>query len=924
MKINEKLRPVLKTADIELLGADDTQLKVYGQFDCDLGILKRKETVFTTVVVEISGDGLIGMDFIQYFDCKIYASALSLVCQDEQIRCYNSETVGIHNINANTHHRLVTHQPTLVPPNSKSVLFVNQKHRVGYTGKWALAEPTQSAQDDELYVSGCLIGRVLVDTELSKIPLPVINVSDEPVLIPAGHTIGIISPINVFLSDMVDSNDPLNEIKHHDVHATSRLNGCSTSECAIPERSNNNEIGSYVKSMGLGSQGDLVIPVGLRSKGDLGIPGCGPGSVHTEISRSMGLGSQGDPVIPVGLESLNDSVIPMVGLESKNDSVRPVRGANGYHDVIGYPEESKLVDLSHEKIDLQDGKQESVYNARNVNKLWEISGRSSKPSLSSNHKYGDDITNEVMCTRVDKKGTGMEIYGNQNDPNGMELEEALESMIKRNTSHLNENQLVIVRKLVCKYKSLFSWNNTDIGKAVGIKHTIDTGNSPPLSQPMRRIPIHQQEEVDTQVKQMLEMGVIEPSMSPWNCPVVLVEKRDGSKRFCIDFRRINAVTAPGHTGYIQRIDVQLDSLQGSKWFSTLDVTSAYWNIEMDDDSKEKTAFSTRLGHWHFRRLPFGLIGSGYTYTRFMQHVMVGLEFYACLVYLDDVICIGRNLDEALINLENVLERLYKAGVKLKPKKCSLFQKETNFLGYHVSEEGFGTSPEKIEAIKSWPRPENVSDVRSFLGLVNYYKNFVHSLGDKAAPLYDFMSKDKIFKWTDEAESSFNELKRCLMSAPILAYPNMHGRFILDTDCSGFAMGGILAQIQSEKERVIGYASQALNKAEKQYCVTRRELLAVVTFVKKFRHYLSGKRFTVRTNHSSLQWLMNFKEPEGQVARWIEYLSAFDFEIIHRPGKEHSAADALSRKPCKFCDRYGLTDAHCNRIAEADISINKYQ
>jgi hypothetical protein len=867
MKIDEQIRPNLTPSKMKLMGADDSSLEVYGQFDCDLGILRQSETMFTVTVVDISGDGLLGMDFIQYYGCEIYPSSMSMMCQNEQIRMSDSETVGINNIKSTKCYRVMTSSNALIPPHSKSILSVRQKQRSGYLGKWAIVEPTLSYQDDELYRDGCIIGKALVDTENEVIPLPIINVSDEPVMIPAGRTIGMLYTVNTIDSMMNERRSNVNDGTKQDRN--------DANQPTVEVRS------EVISDVLLESKDDSI----LRSMNDRGFQSkdCG----FRSLTNDRGFQSR-----DCGFRSENDrgSGYPVFRSPTGDRGVRSPTGDRGF---VGGRRPGKIneVDRKFER---------SVH-------MLDCGSQIERDQMSNRDvKINDDVHDVRKPVTNQKSEESKEIQG-------IETCEEIEAMIERGTKYLDEKQVDQVKNLVYSYHSLFSKNNTDIGKAVGIKHSIETGDSPPLRQPMRRMPIHQLGEIDKQVEQMLNMGVIEPSMSPWNSGIVLVAKRDSSFRFCIDFRLVNAVTKPGHTSYVQRIDTQLDSLQGSKWFTTLDVTSAYWNIEMNEDSKEKTAFSTRKGHWQFRRLPFGLVGSGYTYTRFMQHIMAGLEFSACLIYLDDVICVGKNFEEALENLGKIFDRLIQAGVKLKPKKCFLFQKETDFLGYRVSENGIGTSPDKIETVKSWPQPRNVSDVRSFLGLVTYYKNFIPMFGDKAKPLHDLTRKDRVFEWTTEAEISFNELKQCLISAPILAYPNITGRFVLDTDCSGFAMGGIISQIQNTYERVIAYGSKTLNQAEKNYCVTRRELLAVVTFVKKFRHYLYGKRFTVRTDHMSLKWLMNFKEPEGQVARWIEYLSTFDFEIIHRPGKDHGAADALSRRPCKFCDRYDLKEAHCDRI-----------
>ena len=251
-------------------------------------------------------------------------------------------------------------------------------------------------------------------------------------------------------------------------------------------------------------------------------------------------------------------------------------------------------------------------------------------------------------------------------------------------------------------------------------------------------------------------------------------------------------------------------------------------------------------------------------------------------------------------MKTVFDRLIAAGLKLKAKKCTLFAKEVLYLGHVISEEGVATDPEKVKVIQDWPEPCNVSEVRSFLGLCGYYRRFVEKFSERAKPLSKLTEKGAAMNWTQDCRDAFRDLKDRLCKAPILAMPDFNHEFILDTDASNLAIGAVLSQNIDGIERPIAYASRTLSKAERQYCVTRKELLAVVNFTKYFKHYLYGKQFTVRTDHSSLRWLLNFKNPEGQLARWIEALGNFEMKIEHRPGKQHSNADALSRLPCKKC------------------------
>ncbi|GBO07184.1 Retrovirus-related Pol polyprotein from transposon 297 [Araneus ventricosus] len=253
----------------------------------------------------------------------------------------------------------------------------------------------------------------------------------------------------------------------------------------------------------------------------------------------------------------------------------------------------------------------------------------------------------------------------------------------------------------------------------------------------------------------------------------------------------------------------------------------------------------------------------------METVLCGLSSEACLVYLDDIIIVGRTFEEHLNNLRKVFQRLQKANLKLNPKKCRFFHKEVAYLGHVISAEGVKTDPEKIKAVVDWPRLDKMHDLRSFLGLCTYYRRFVKNFSTIGRPLHKLTEAKSNFNWTDECEKSFNSLKQALTFAPILTYPLIDKDFILDTDASNEGIDAVLSQNIGNEERVIAYFSKSVGKPERNYCVTRKELLAIVKSIEHFHHYLYGRKFLLRTDHVSLQWLLDFKEPEGQIARWTQ-------------------------------------------------------
>ena len=494
--------------------------------------------------------------------------------------------------------------------------------------------------------------------------------------------------------------------------------------------------------------------------------------------------------------------------------------------------------------------------------------------------------------------------------------EHLRDLLERSTKELPEQYHEDIASLLIEFQDTFSKGDNDIGRTNLVEHSINTGTQHPIRQRPRKHPLGQRTEIKEQVTELLDKGLIEPTDSPWASNIVLVRKKDGTQRFCIDYRLLNVATIKDAYP-LPRIDETLDALSGARWFSTLDLASGYWQVGLDTDAREKSSFLAGGGLYAWNVMPFGLCNAPATFERLMDKVLSGLHWETLLVYLDDVIVFGSSVPEELARLKQVFHRLRQANLKLKPKKCHLFKTKVSYLGHEVSDMGISTQTEKTEAIKNWPTPTNVKEVRSFLGLASYYRRFVKDFGSIAKPLHQLTEKHRAgrFEWSPACQNAFDELKHRLTSAPILAYPCAEGEFILDTDASNDGIGGVLSQIQDGHERVIAYGSKVLSKSERNYCVTRRELLAVVTYLKHFKQYLYGRHVTVRTDHGALRWLTNFKQPEGQLARWLEVVCAYDIEIIHRAGRSHANADALSRRPCKQCGR----ETECEtELARTDI------
>jgi len=291
------------------------------------------------------------------------------------------------------------------------------------------------------------------------------------------------------------------------------------------------------------------------------------------------------------------------------------------------------------------------------------------------------------------------------------------------------------------------------------------------------------------------------------------------------------------------------------------------------------------------------------------------------VYLDDVIIFGSTPEEHLERLGKVFQRVREANLKLKPSKCRLLQSAVSFLGHVVSSAGVSMDPAKINDVVEWPVPQRLRDVRAFVGLCAYYRRFMRNFSVIAAPLFELTRKGRMFSWNEECQQAFNQLKDLLTSAPILALPTDKGSYVLDCDARDIGIGAVLSQVIDEEEKVIAYGSRLLSTAERNYCVTRRELLAIVHFTKTYRQYLLGRRFTLRTDHAALQWLQRTPEAIGQQGRWLERLAEFDFRILHRPGGKHANADAMSRRPCRQCGMEDPPETEMVRATTQEVADN---
>lgn len=463
-----------------------------------------------------------------------------------------------------------------------------------------------------------------------------------------------------------------------------------------------------------------------------------------------------------------------------------------------------------------------------------------------------------------------------------------EDLIQISVGNISVEQKERLFELLKKYKHLFARDESELGQTSLTKHYIDTGDVRPIRQRDYRRGPAQEKIIREEVEKMLHNGVIQKSSSPWASPVVLVKKKDGKIRFCVDYRKLNKVTKKDAYP-LPRIDDLLDRLGRATIFSSIDLISGYWQILLDEKTKEKSAFVTKEGLYEFLVMPFGLSNAPATFQRLMDQVYSGILWDFVMVYLDDINVYSKDFDSHLVHLEASFKRLEKAGLKMKISKCHFCKEQLEFLGHIVNKDGIEPTPEKLEVVRRMTPPRNRTEVRSFLGFVGYYRRFIKEFAHIARPLHELTKKDVKFGWTEDCQKSFELLKEKLISAPVLRRPDFEKPFILTTDGSYSGLGAVLSQKDNKgDEFVVGYFSRSLRGAEKNYTVTEVECLGVIFAVQKCKHYLLGKKFLLKTDHSALRWLINSSEPTGRMARWVMQLMEYDFEIEHISGKRNPA------------------------------------
>lgn len=456
----------------------------------------------------------------------------------------------------------------------------------------------------------------------------------------------------------------------------------------------------------------------------------------------------------------------------------------------------------------------------------------------------------------------------------------------------SETENAFISRMETKYPYLFELKNDPMRKCNVEKHAIDVGSEKAIAQKLRRFPPTEKKLIEEYIQEAIQQGIIRESKSPWRFNIVIVPKKDGTKRVCIDYRQLNTVTKK-NSMRMPNIEEILEELEGSNIFSTIDLKSGYHQIQMENESVEKTAFGTHVGNFEYLVMPFGLCNAPSTFQYIMEKILHQfINSFVC-VYLDDIVVYSKSKEDHIMHLEQVLEALDNANLKLNNKKCYFFMQEVELLGFKVNSNGIAIGSNRLKIIDQLEEPMNLKELRSVLGLFSYLRKFVPHFAKESYPMTECLKSTRPWKWTKEASKSFYYVKELLKENSFLAHPNMTAPFDLYCDASKFAIGAILMQ----DKKIVACASRKLNPAELNYCVTEKECLAIYFALKKFRHYLLGTNFNILTDHKCLTSIWKMRDPSGRIARWLLTFAEYNMEIKYVEGKSNVLADQLSRSLC---------------------------
>ncbi|CAG9137171.1 unnamed protein product [Plutella xylostella] len=520
----------------------------------------------------------------------------------------------------------------------------------------------------------------------------------------------------------------------------------------------------------------------------------------------------------------------------------------------------------------------------------------------------------VLC-RVEKVH-----YVNRVSVEAARIHETFERDFDEKLVRVNESVTADIKKrlmeLLIKYKHCFATSLKDLGCTNTTEMNIELNSQNPVVYRPYRLSHHEREKVRSMVNEMIDAGIIRESVSEYSSPIILVRKKDGSSRLCVDYRMLNSITIKERYP-MPVIEDEIARLSGQACFITLDLASGYYQVPIAEQSKHLTSFVTPDGQYEFNRMPFGLANAPAVFQRMLNKILGTARFNHATAYIDDVLIYGKDAMECLERLEEVLQAMHKANLTLNLSKCDFLRSSIDYLGYEISADGVRPGQRKITSVLNFPRPENVHNVRQFLGLASYFRKFIQGFSQIAFPLSKLLKKDAGWEWSSSQEKAFEDLKARLVDRPILAIYDPNAETELHTDASKIGVGGILLQRCSANDafRPVAYYSRQTSPEEKNFHSYELETLAVVCSLRKFRIYLLGKKFKIITDCSALRSTFSKRDLIPRVARWWLLFQEFDCSVEYRSGTKMSHVDALSRNPVSdmeetLADRFPMVMSIC--------------
>ena len=566
-----------------------------------------------------------------------------------------------------------------------------------------------------------------------------------------------------------------------------------------------------------------------------------------------------------------------------------------------------LTNFVFNSVPIQDSREASKLSAEFVNQVHR------DLDLDTSSEFSSFAQNFLSSTEPSEMGLSENEKRKRTDPQllkpipGPDLSSVLSSW--------GEGARDKLASVLNEYDDLIMKNKSDIGRCKIAKHRIELEpEAIPHREGARRMSPDKAAKANQEVQNLLALGLIQPSYSPWASGIVMVKKKSGELRFCCDFRPLNDVTVKDAFP-LPRIDESLSRIANAKIFTSIDLAWAFWQIPLKKRDRRKTAFACELGLFEWRRMPFGLCNASATFQRSITRALQKIQQRhgsVVMAYIDDIVIATETIEDHLERIREVFECLREAGFKMRAEKCDFMRTETKYLGRVVSAEGIKPDLAAVSKIQEWMPPRNKEELQSFLGFANYYRDFIPFHAAKVQPMQELLRKNQHFYWKEKHQEAFDSVKQALADATALAAPNEEGRFVLDTDASAVAIAGILHQEQEYNGktilRPIVYGSKSLTRTQMNYGAPKLEMYAVFYFIKKFHSYLAGREFTLRVDNQALSWLKTYSMDQAMIGRWIARLDQYHFKTIHRPRTQHRNADGLSKRTNDYVHREKIVEA----------------